>query len=149
MSKNFVLHRDGNPGIMLSDGIGIEFMRQMILDFNEDFSDINKLVQISYSDSAFMFKEEMDMLDKKNLRFSSFYESKRDLFYEKLNGELKKIMFQTGLTPNIYIAGREEFKKEISEALNQAGFNQNNIIIEGGAPVLNCDGGCNTCASGC
>jgi ferredoxin-NADP reductase len=96
-----------------------------------------------------MFREEMDKLDNENLRFSSFFESERELFYEKLNGELKKIMFQTGLTPNIYIAGREEFKQEISTALEQAGFNQNNIIIEGGSPDLNCDGGCSSCSSSC
>jgi NAD(P)H-flavin reductase len=149
MSKVFVLHRDGKPGLMLSDGIGIEHMRPLIIEFMRDFNDVNKVVQINFSDKMFMFKDEMDRLDEENLRFSSFFVDSREAFYEKLNGEMKKIMFQTGRIPNVYIAGRDEFKQEMMMSLEQAGFDKDSIIVEGGAPELSCNGGCSSCSSGC
>jgi len=149
MSKIFILHRDGKPGLMLSDSVGIEKMKPLIDSFIEDFSDVNKLIQISFSRESLLLKDEMDAYARNNIRFTSFYESNREGFYEKLNGELKKLMFQTGRLPNIYVAGREEFKQEISSALEQAGVHMDNIIIEGGAPELSCNGACSSCSSAC
>ena len=144
----FVLHRDGRPGLLLTDAVGIEKAKPLIESFMKDFSNVNRFVQVNLGVNGFLFKAEMDEWDKDNLRFSSYYAGEKPGFYNLLNQELKKIMFQTGMTPNIYISGREEFMEEVYSGLEHAGVNTDNLIVDGGeAP--SCGGACNSCHSDC
>lgn len=146
---NFILHRDGRPALVLSDGVGIEKMKPIILSFIQDYSDVNKMVQLNLGTNAFNYKGEMDEFDKTNLRFSSIYVKNLDEFYEKINSELKKIMFQTGMTPNIYLAGMQAFVETIYSGLEQSGLDKVNIIVGQDDVDAGCDGGCGSCGQGC
>lgn len=148
-NKNFVLHRDGRPGIMLSDAIGLDKMKPLIQSFVNDYSDVNRLVQLNLGTNGFLYKEELDQWDNEEIRFSSYYLPEINIFYEKINTELQKIMFQTGITPNIYIAGLDSFVELVYSAIEQSGYNKDNIIVANKEEVPSCGGGCNSCVSGC
>lgn len=145
----FILHRDGRPGLMLSDAYGMDKVKPLMKNFMDNFTDVNKLVQINFGPKGFLYKTELDQWDQDNLRFSSHYVSTIDGFYEKLNVELKKLMFQSGMTPNIYVSGLEDFVEEVCGALEQSGFNKSNIIVDQGGADASCGGGCNSCSTGC
>ena len=145
----FILHRDGRPGLMLSDAFGMDKVKPLMKNFIDDFSDVNKLVQINFGAKGYLYKSELDEWDQNNLRFSSHYVSSLDAFYDKLNVELKKLMFQSGIRPDIYVSGLEDFVNEVVAGLEQSGFDKENIIVDQGGEDPSCGGGCNSCSSGC
>lgn len=144
----FVLHRDGRPALILSDAFGMDKVKPLISNFIDNYSDVNKLVQINLGTNGFLYKKDLDQWDQDNLRFTSHYVSSVPSFYETINAELKKLMFQSGITPNIYLSGLDDFVEEVYTALEQSGFNKENIIVDNNEGA-SCGGGCNSCSSGC
>lgn len=145
----FALQRDGRPGLLLSDAVGMDKIKPLIKNFMDDYSGVNRLVQVNLGINSFLYKSELDEWDTKELRFSSHYVSDINSFYQQINVEMKKIMFQTGITPNIYIAGLEDFVEELYSALEQSGVNKENIIVDENIGSASCGGGCSSCSSGC
>lgn len=148
-SGNFYLRRDGRPALLLSNGVGIATMRALIKAFNNDSTYVNKMTQINVDGTGALFKDEMDALAEDNMFFRSVYAGNREDFYDILDYESQKLLFQTGLIPNIYVVGSDRFVIDISSYLMSMGFDQNQIITDGVYALSGggCGSGCG-CASG-
>lgn len=149
-SGEFYLRRDGRPALLLSNGVGLATMRSLIKAFNNDSTHVNKMTQINVDNSGRLYQDEMEGLAKDNLFFSSIYTANREEFYDVLDYESQKLMFQTGIIPNVYVVGSDRFVIDVSSYLMSVGYDQNQIITDGFYSLgASCGSGCGCSSGGC
>ncbi len=144
-SGGFRLRRDGKPAILISNGVGIATMRALVKAFAKDPEGVGMMVQINVNHSSRLYEEEMEALAKEPICFRSVYTEHRKEFYDALDYECQKLMFQSGIIPNIYVVGSDAFIEDTSGHLLAMGFNYEDILTDGNQLL---GGGCSCGSSG-
>lgn len=144
-SGEFWLKRDGRPALLLSNGVGIAAMRSLIKAFIEDSSQIRGLTQINIDRDGNIYKDEFDQFVGSHPQFTSIYTSTRNEFYQQVDFECQKLMLESGIIPNIYIVGSDNFVIDTMNHAMHLGFGQEDIVTDGSFDQL-FEGGCD-CSS--
>lgn len=144
-SGSFDLMRNGRPAVLLSNGVGIATMRPLIKAFEQDQSGVSKMTQINIDRHGKVYEEELSNLKGIDYQFKSLYVNNRDDYYKKLDFESQQIMFSTGMLPNFYVVGSDEFIADTASHLVSSGFRLNDIYTDG--KMIGQGGGCG-CSSG-
>lgn len=152
-SGNFSLIRDGRPALLLSNGVGIATMRSLVKAYELNQEGVGRLTQINVDRSGELYKDEFESISGLSTQFTSIYTSTRNQFYEKLLYESQNLMFGTGMIPNIYIVGSDNFIIDTMAYLNTLGISNDDIYTDG---QVNAQGGCGcstnlvqSCGCGC
>lgn len=142
-SGSFELKRDGRPALLLSNGVGIATMRSLIKSYEQNQNGIGSLTQVNVDRSGEIYKDEFLNIEGRQTQFTSVYTSNRNEFYDKVLFESQRLMFGTGMIPNIYIVGSDNFIIDTMSYLTTLGINTRDIYTDG---QMN-SGGCG-CSSG-
>lgn len=149
-SGHFALRRDGRPALLISNGVGIATMRPLIKAFEKDPTDIGRITQINVDRSSEIYKQEFDELVEKGLQFTSIYTKSRKEFYQKLDFEAQRLMFGTGIIPNVYIVGSDDFVMDLYFYMQNLGFAPEDLITDGVISGVSAGGcGCSSSGSSC
>jgi ferredoxin--NADP+ reductase len=117
------LKRLNRPIVLISMGVGLATMRNLIFSYNENPEAIPKLISINI-DSAEnkLYKEEIDALNVSN--FTNLYTINRAELYSKIDECLEKY------NALYYVVGSDEFLMNVTKYLLDNKVKDENIVID-------------------
>ncbi len=139
---DFNLRRINRPVLLLSNGVGIAATRSLVKAFEMDLSGVPQMVQLNVDGSGAIYQEEFQAIEDKNHRFKSRYVPNRSAFYEALKHEIIYFWENTEERPLFYVVGSEAFVRATTTYLYEAGYTDDDVILDGSGCGCSSGGGC-------
>lgn len=139
---DFKLRRDQRPIVLLSNGVGIAAIRSLVKDFEKDQTGIPELYQLNVDATGFIYEEEFQAIELKNLGFKSKYTSGRKAFQPALKDCIIDLWNRSEARPYYYVVGSENFVRDTVNYLYEAGFTDEDVIMDGSGCGCSSGGGC-------
>lgn len=139
---DFKLRRDERPIVLLSNGVGIAAIRSLVKDFEKDQKGIPELYQLNVDATGFIYEEEFKAIERRNIGFRSRYTSGRKSFQPALKDCIIDLWNRSEARPYYYVVGSENFVRDTVNYLYEAGFTDEDVIMDGSGCGCSSGGGC-------
>lgn len=123
IGSRMFLRRENKRLVLLSMGVGITTMKPLIHRFLKDDAQISGLININVNSTKdFVYRKELDSLQSS--KYKNHWMDSRSKFYETLNqvSEQEDAIY--------YVAGSDEFVKDVIKHLKNKNVADENIIID-------------------
>lgn len=139
---DFKLRRDQRPIVLLSNGVGIAAIRSLVKEYEKNPEGISELIQLNVDASGFIYEEEFEAIEVKGIGFKSQYTSGRKHFQTALKDCIIDLWHRSEARPYYYVVGSENFVRDTVNYLYEAGFTDEDVIMDGSGCGCSSGGGC-------
>lgn len=139
---DFKIRRDNRPIVLLSNGVGIAAIRSIVKAYEKDQTAVPELIQLNVDASGFIYEDEFEAIVAQNIGFKSMYTSGRQSFQPALRECVIDLWNRSEARPYYYVVGSENFVRDTVNFLYEAGFTDEDVIMDASGCGCSSGGGC-------